>query len=290
MTEAEYSAAFSARDACSAALLASSLTRRAGGHNRRREPRVETLGGVRRPRVTSSVISGGTWVRPLKVRQRSRRVLSADEARRFYNWLGPRQDWQRFFENPAVRDMVRHAAFQDARAVIEFGCGTGRFAEELLDEQMPPAARYVGFDVSPRMVDLARSRLSRFAPRAAIRLTDGSPRFDEADRSCDRFVSTYTLDLLPEDHIRAVVSEAHRLLQPGGLIGLVSLTHGATAPARVIERAWLAVHSRRPILVGGCRPLFLTEFVPGPDWSVHRSCVITRYGMSSEVLVAERLS
>jgi ubiquinone/menaquinone biosynthesis C-methylase UbiE len=229
-------------------------------------------------------------VRPLQVRQRSRRLLSADEARRFYNWLGPRQDWQRFFENPAVRDMVRHAAFEDAQTVVEFGCGTGRLAEELLNEHLSSTARYVGFDVSPRMIDLARSRLTRFAPRAVVRLTDGSPRLDEGDNSCDRFVSTYTLDLLPEDHICSVVSEAHRLLRPGGLVGLVSLTHGATAPARAIEKAWQAVHSRRPMLVGGCRPLSLTEFVSGPDWSVHRSCVLTRSGMSSEVLVAERLS
>ena len=215
-------------------------------------------------------------------------VLSHEQARRFYDRLGARQDWQRLFENPATRDMVRHARFPDALSVIEFGCGTGRFAEELLEHHLPPAAAYLGFDVSSTMVGLARSRLARFGPRAGVRLTDGEPRLDVEAGSCDRFVSTYTLDLLSEDDIRAVVSAASRALCPGGLVALVSLTHGSTPLARLIEKAWVAVHSRRPAAVGGCRPLSLREFICGPGWTSRHRRSVTTLGMSSEVLVAEK--
>jgi SAM-dependent methyltransferase len=44
-------------------------------------------------------------------------------------------------------------------AVLDLGCGTGRVAEAVLDAG---AATYVGVDVSPRMLKLARERLSRF--------------------------------------------------------------------------------------------------------------------------------
>lgn len=43
--------------------------------------------------------------------------------------------------------------------VLDLGCGSGRVAEAVLDAG---AAAYVGVDVSPRMLELARERLSRF--------------------------------------------------------------------------------------------------------------------------------
>ena len=44
-------------------------------------------------------------------------------------------------------------------AVLDVGCGTGRVAEAVLDAG---ASSYVGVDVSPRMLELARERLRRF--------------------------------------------------------------------------------------------------------------------------------
>ena len=120
-------------------------------------------------------------------------------------------------------------------------------------------------------------------------MTDGDPRLNVADMSFDRFVSTYTLDLLSEDDIRAVVSTAHRLLRAGGLVALVSLTHGSSRFARLIESAWVAVHSRRPAAVGGCRPLSLLDFVRSPQWTTRHCWRVTSFGMSSEVLVAEKV-
>jgi ubiquinone/menaquinone biosynthesis C-methylase UbiE len=216
-------------------------------------------------------------------------VLSHEEARRFYDRLGARQDWQRFFENPATRDMVRHAECSSALSVVEFGCGTGRLAEELLEHHLPARATYLGLDASTTMVGLARSRLARFGPRADVRLTDGEPRIDVAAASYDRLVSAYVLDLLSEDDIRAVVSAAHRLLRPGGLLALVSLTHGSTGLARLIEEAWMALHSWRPAAVGGCRPLSLRDFVGGPQWSGRHWRQLTTFCMTSEVLVAEKV-
>ncbi len=64
-------------------------------------------------------------------------TLTRERARVFYNRLGGRQDSQAYYEDPATNDLVAHAAFGEAQAVVEFGCGTGRFAEQLLDEQFP---------------------------------------------------------------------------------------------------------------------------------------------------------
>jgi ubiquinone/menaquinone biosynthesis C-methylase UbiE len=140
------------------------------------------------------------------------RYLSPGEAKRFYDRLGSRQDWQSFFENPAINELIAHAAFDTAHSVFEFGCGTGALASRLLQAQLPAHARYVGLDISDTMVSLAQERLKPWSERARIHQSDGSPRISEPDRSFDRFVSTYVFDLLAPDFIDQLLSEAHRVL------------------------------------------------------------------------------
>lgn len=216
------------------------------------------------------------------------RTLTRDEARDFYDRFGRRQDAQAAYEDVALDALVAHARFDGARAVFEFGCGTGRFARRLLDSHLPATATYAGVDLSATMIGLARQRLAPFGDRATATLSDGSPRQDAAGASVDRFVSTYVLDLLPEAEIRAVVDEAHRLLAPGGLLAVTGLTRGATPVSRLVTALWRFVHRLRPRLVGGCRPIVARDFLDDARWEVvHHGSVVAR-GLTSEVLVAEK--
>jgi len=218
-------------------------------------------------------------------------TVSHDEARRFYDRFGAKQDSQGFYEDAATDDLRRHADFSTAASVVEFGCGTGRFAETILDRDLPADAKYLGVDVSSTMIDLARKRLARFGERVMVRQSDGTPSIPAswlAPATADRFVSNYVLDLLSDDDIAAVLTHAHRVLADGGLLALVSLTHGWTWGTRAVERAWSIVYGLRPLWLGGCRPLDLREFVAPSDWSVVYQRRIARFGIPSEVLVAAK--
>lgn len=68
------------------------------------------------------------------------RTLSYSEARRAYDRIGTLQDTQAFYEDETTAELLRHGAFAEARAVFEFGCGTGRFAETLLEEHLGAGA------------------------------------------------------------------------------------------------------------------------------------------------------
>lgn len=214
-------------------------------------------------------------------------MLTRERIRAFYDWFGAKQDGQGFYEDRALDDLIEHSALAEAKSIAEFGCGTGRFAERLLAQHLPPDAHYLGTDVSTTMVKLARDRLARFGARAQVLLTAGEPSLDVPPDRFDRFFSTYVLDLLAEDEIRAVVTEAHRVLVPGGLLGLVSLTHGFTSLSRIVETMWVAVHRVRPILVGGCRPLSLEPFARD-GWDIRHVRQVAQWGVPSEVLVAEK--
>src|SRR5512143_3597440 len=196
------------------------------------------------------------------------RTLTRDEARRVYDRIGARQDTQAFYENAALAVLLRHGAFAEATRVFELGCGTGRVAELLLDAHLPATASYRGIDLSPTMVGLARARLARFGARAQVALATGDPPRDEPAAAYDRFLSTYVLDLLSDDDIAAVLVEAHRMLVPGGLLCLTSLSTGCGPGSRLVARVWSAVHRWRPALVGGCRPLELLPLLAPEAWAV----------------------
>lgn len=217
-----------------------------------------------------------------------RRTFSHGQAARYYDWLGAKLDTQAFYEAAAQRDLADHMALETCRAVVEFGCGTGRFAAELLRDRLPESATYLGLDVSAKMTALAEERLADYADRVTIRQTDGGARIDAPDAAFDRFLCTYVLELLSNNEIEAVLAEAHRVLAPGGLLGIAVLTRGPTAASRLVSTVWSGLHRLSPWIVGGCRPITLEGRLAGEAWRPAHRNVVTAACVPSEVVVAER--
>lgn len=215
-------------------------------------------------------------------------TLSYEEARRVYDRIGSFQDSQAFYEDGAKDLLLQHGGFESAQSVFEFGCGTGRFAQKLLSERLPENATYRGVDISPRMVELAQRRLEPYAARAEVILTEGAPTVDEPTGSVDRFVSSYVFDLLSEDDTGAVLLEAHQMLRPAGLLCLVSLSTGVGPFSRWVSSGWSWLQAHRPSLVGGCRPIDLRPRLSAADWDVRFHDKVVAFGITSEVVVAQR--
>jgi SAM-dependent methyltransferase len=216
------------------------------------------------------------------------RFVTHRQASAIYDRIGRWQDTRPLSERRALDALVGQAAFERAASVFEFGCGTGRFAARLLRERLPVGAHYLGADVSPRMVELARAALAPWPERARVEQVDGSVCLAAADAAFDRFVSTYVLDLLSPDDARQLLLEARRVLRPGGLLALASLTPGSTWLSRALTSAWTSVWRLNPVLMGGCRPLRLTAALPADAWRVRYRSTVTDAVLASEVVVAER--
>ena len=215
-------------------------------------------------------------------------TLSHSEARRVYDFVGRKLDSQAFYEDRAADELVRFGDFANAQSVFEFGCGTGRFAARLLGDHLKEKTTYRAVDLSSTMVRVARERLAPFGQRVEIVLTEGEPKIDQPSESCDRFVCTFVLDLLAEEDIRSVLQEAHRILQPSGLLCLASLSTGSTSTSRFVARVWSGIHRLRPALVAGCRPIELAPFLAEPQWRIAHHGRLTPFGLPSEAVVAER--
>jgi SAM-dependent methyltransferase len=157
---------------------------------------------------------------------------------------------------------VAHAGFDTAHAVVELGCGTGRFAAALLGEHLPPDASYVGVDVSSRMVALASERLARWRDRATVTFVDGGAGVPVADGTRDRFVANYVFDLWARE-----ARCRRRVLAPGGL-PCAADSHragGLAVRVRVDGRVVALARSSAAAARSGCR------HVDRARWEIRRA-------------------
>jgi len=120
-----------------------------------------------------------------------------------------------FYDRPALISLLPEVA---GKRVLDAGCGPGAYAEWLAEQ----GAEVVGFDVSPRMVQLAEERLQGRARimRAAL----GQPLDFLEAASFDLIVSALALD-----HVKdwaTVFAEFFRVLREPGLL-VFSVLHPA---------------------------------------------------------------
>ena len=138
------------------------------------------------------------------------------------------------------------------------------------------------------MTGLASDRLRPWSDRSTVALVDGSAGLPVTDGSADRFVADYVFDLLSPEATAAALAEARRVLAPGGLLCAAGLTDGEGGLAAVVSRAWRRVWARWPTVVGGCRPLRLTDALAPAGWEVRYRGSVVAWGIASEAVIAAR--
>lgn len=215
--------------------------------------------------------------------------LSPERAKRVYDRWGGLLDWNEFYERHAVDLLLAHSGLESARAVFEFGCGTGRLAERLLRERLSPSCRYRAVDLSDTMVALARARLAPYADRATVASVGPESPLEVEPESFDRFLSTFVFDVLSAQRIQEVLAEAHRALVPGGKLCLTSLWRGDRGIRRFTAWCWERLYAVSPSLLGGCRPLSLLDDLADSRWRIDTHVLIAPFGLPSGVVVATRL-
>ena len=127
-----------------------------------------------------------------------------------------------YYERPAVLSLLPPL---DGLAVFDAGCGSGWYAEYLLDQ----GATVMAVDASPKMVGFTKRRVG---DRADVRVADlGQPLDFAADDSFDLIVSPLVMHYLKD--WRAVFAEFGRILKPSGR--LVFSTHHPAMDYRLFE-------------------------------------------------------
>ena len=216
------------------------------------------------------------------------RYIDTSGAKHFYDGFGDKLDSQSFYEDAAHNILITHAAFEKARRVMEFGCGTGRLADRLLHDVLPDEATYCGCDISETMVSLARARVAAFEARATIWQCGETIDFSKG-APFDRLISTFVLELFPPERIDAVLAESHRALRPDGLLCITNLTHGTSVTQKIVSQTWEEIANIRPSILGGCHPIAFAPRLSHKDWALAHNSIVGRWGIPMEITIAKRI-
>lgn len=139
-----------------------------------------------------------------------------------------------FYDRPACLELLGDV---DGARVLDVACGPGLYAEELVRR----GATVVGFDQSPRMIELCRSRV----PEGDFRVGDlGQPLDWLPDSNFDLVLMALAIEYV-DDRVSAL-KELRRVLKPTGAL-VLSRQHptadwlangGGYFDTRVIEETW----------------------------------------------------
>jgi ubiquinone/menaquinone biosynthesis C-methylase UbiE len=136
--------------------------------------------------------------------------------------------------------------------IAEVGFGAGHSLVELA-RAVGEGGLVLGVDVSPKMVEQARTRLRRAGLSRRGWLKEGdAAELPIAAGSCDGCLLSFTLELFEIHEMSAVLSECRRILKPHGRLVVVSLD--STDPESLSRRVYEWGHRHLPGLLD-CRPI-----------------------------------
>ena len=217
----------------------------------------------------------------------------------FYDWFGSLQDWQRFYESPAVDILIKQCNIEQDSHIFEFGFGTGYLANQLLMKYSK--SNYIGVDVSKTMYNLTMNRLLNNKKidnkRYEIKLTKDTIGALKAipNDSIDIFISTFVFDLLSKESMYKIINELRLKLKKQGRICLTSLTNkidkNENILSKIILNGWNTISRFCPLCMGGCRPIDLNYpfQVQHTLFSVIYQSIYIQYGLPSQILIAQRV-
>lgn len=150
------------------------------------------------------------------IRRVGKRSLASEtqRVRRIWERLAPRYDKDiKLFEKLLFSGGREWVSSRTKGEVLEIAAGTGRNLEHY-----PPDVRLTSIDLSASMLDVARRRADQLGRQVDLRVGDAQA-LEFADGTFDTVVFTLALCSIPDD--RTAISEAHRVLRPGGLLLLM---------------------------------------------------------------------
>jgi SAM-dependent methyltransferase len=133
------------------------------------------------------------------------------------------------FDNPDRRPVVDDVDPKYYRSVLDFGCGCGRLARQMI-QQRPRPKRYAGLDLHPGMIKWCQENLAPRAPGFSFHHHDVSygafnpgpekplfAPFPFPDREFTLVVAVSVFTHLTEEQTRDYLAEVARVLHPEGI-------------------------------------------------------------------------
>ena len=137
------------------------------------------------------------------------------------------------------RSALKRIELSERCKILDLACGTGDFTVELA--RLWPNAETIGVDLTPRMLDIAREKLSGI-PNVTYLTGDAQNLSMLKSDEFSLIVCAFGFRNFP-DKAKAL-SECHRLLAGGGRLVVLELFRPTSRIVGMLVNTWLAVVSR----------------------------------------------
>lgn len=201
---------------------------------------------------------------------------------RMYSRVAPLYEvWGRMADSKVRREVRRLVADGGHGTVVEVGCGTAVVLADLARDN--PEGKTIGYDLAPGMIAAAQRRLAKAGLGNAEAHEGDALSLPLADGSVDTLTTSYVLDILPEDQIRAALTEFRRVLRPGGRLVLVNVTPGERRRHRLPD---LLYGSPLPF-TSNCRGIHAAPMLEDLGYSAIQRRYVSQLSLPSEVVWAQ---
>jgi MoaA/NifB/PqqE/SkfB family radical SAM enzyme/ubiquinone/menaquinone biosynthesis C-methylase UbiE len=165
-----------------------------------------------------------------EVRARTKDPVGQNELKQAYDEIHTYYDdyWLTQAAGP-VDNLLRELPIEDAKTIIECGCGTG-YATSRIAKRLLPDANFTAVDLSKGMLDLARKRLSAQGDSQVRYVHGDALSFLELSGAVDLIISTWVLGYIPLAPFFTAVSRA---LKDRGVLAFVA--HKDNSPREPFE-------------------------------------------------------
>jgi ubiquinone/menaquinone biosynthesis C-methylase UbiE len=176
-------------------------------------------------------------------------------------------------------------AVSAGETVLEIGSGTGKALFKLC-QQAGDMGSVNGLDFSPGMLQVAHNRLAKVGleGRAHLLVGDGAA-LPYSDQSFDALFMSFTLELFDTPEIPIVLVECHRVLRPGGQLGVVAMQK--SEHPGWMERLYEWIHEILPAYVD-CRPIDAQGMIQAVGFRLEYRQVKCMWGLPVELVLARK--
>ncbi len=193
-------------------------------------------------------------------------LRSKEQARRSYDRLSRFYDYtEGIFEKKSINIALEQLNIKEGEEVLEIGFGTGNALIKIA-ESIGETGSAHGIDISPKMLERARRKINKLGLLNRAKLISGDAvKLPYPSKIFDAVFLSFTLELFDTHEIPKILKEIERVLEPGGRLGIVSLSkdNGRTLFLRLYEWA----HIKFPNSID-CRPIFASYSIEDAGFDI----------------------
>ncbi len=185
--------------------------------------------------------------------------------------------WGRLTEKKAIQEALLISQLNENMNILDIGVGTGQLFEKLLT--INKYGFNSGLDLSRKMISKAKEKLQNKYKNYSL-VVGNIYNLPYMNGTFNFVISSYVLDLLPEEDFKNILTEFVRVMKDKGEGVIITMSMGK----KWYNNFWYLLSKYFPSLLTNCRPIALADYLISAGLKVTRKEMISQNTFASEII------